>query len=433
MILLIRSINNGRITILLLTSLLIFDANTLWPNYSALLPTTGTALIIYANTNSKITNNIICQQLGNASYSIYLWHWPIVYFTNYLAYDSLLITLSGIATSILFGFISYKIIEIPSRNKLNQYSSLVKSTILICCLITVMSQLSYIYTSNGIPNRADNSYIKSVQPLAFPFPENGWCFYNIDTNSKLTVGDDGLKCRIGSKALNAKNILLFGDSYAGHNIPFWDVIGKAENLSINAITTNWCYPSLSSGFTGPVSSRAYNQCLINRKFVANHYKDYDMVILAGRWSSVYLQSNDTKDLQDLISTLQNNNINTIVMDAPQFYGYNVANKYKRLLWLNNKTPSLEPLPSSDIDAERANINLQNSTKHFKNLLFLTRKDLYPPTNTMSMPYSYDGGHLNIYGSINSAHYFMKSEKFSQFKYFIHKNNRKINALPKKND
>lgn len=405
--------------VLLFTSLLLFDSNTLWPGYSALLPSIGTAFIIFANNNSKITNNIICQQLGNASYSIYLWHWPIVYFINYLAFNSLLISFTGIVTSILIGFVSYKVVETPSRYKLNQYSPLLQSAILVSCIIVVITQLLYIYTNKGIPNRADNNYTKSIQPLAFPFPENGWCFYNIDNNPQLTIGNDGLKCRIGSNAPTAKNILLFGDSYAGHNIPFWDLIGKAENLSINAITTNWCYPSLSTGFTGPASSRAYNQCLINRKFVANHYKDYDMVILAGRWSSVYLQSNDVKDLHDLISTLQTNNINTIVMDAPPFYGYNVANQYKRFLWFN-KTSLLEPLPNSDINTEQANISLQNSTKKFKHLLFLTRTDLYPPTNSMSMPYSYDGGHLNIYGSVSSAQYFMKSEKFNHFKYFIHK-------------
>ena len=42
---------------------------------------------------------------------------------------------------------------------------------------------------------------------------------------------------------------------------------KKTDFSINSITTNWCFPSLNKDFTGPLSSRAFEQCIYNRNYM----------------------------------------------------------------------------------------------------------------------------------------------------------------------
>ncbi|MVU38682.1 acyltransferase family protein, partial [Acinetobacter baumannii] len=70
---------------LIFTSVILFSGKTSWPSYNAVLPVLGTFLILLArNNNSILTNNKIVQFLGNTSYSIYLWHWPIVFYLSYL-------------------------------------------------------------------------------------------------------------------------------------------------------------------------------------------------------------------------------------------------------------------------------------------------------------------------------------------------------------
>ena len=103
--------------LLILVSCFIFSEGTSWPGVSALLPVSGAYLIILANQNQNaLLNNKLFQPLGAWSYSIYLWHWPIVVliYKNELseAYAVL-----GFFLSIVLGYLSYRYIETIQFNK----------------------------------------------------------------------------------------------------------------------------------------------------------------------------------------------------------------------------------------------------------------------------------------------------------------------------
>lgn len=95
---------------LILASYVFISKDKLWPGYLALIPVLGTYLVIIANrSGSVITDNVVMQKIGLWSYSIYLWHWPIVVFGYY--FEIHYWEWIGIPLSILFGFCSYKFIE----------------------------------------------------------------------------------------------------------------------------------------------------------------------------------------------------------------------------------------------------------------------------------------------------------------------------------
>lgn len=65
-------------------ALFAFNDSMAWPSYWALLPVAGTCLIIAANQpGALLFKNVIAQTLGKWSYSIYLWHWPVVVAASY--------------------------------------------------------------------------------------------------------------------------------------------------------------------------------------------------------------------------------------------------------------------------------------------------------------------------------------------------------------
>src|SRR3546814_6295705 len=62
-----------------------YDAATPFPGAAALLPCLGTALVIHAGTGAETRVARLLSQrwlvfIGLISYSLYLWHWPLLAF-----------------------------------------------------------------------------------------------------------------------------------------------------------------------------------------------------------------------------------------------------------------------------------------------------------------------------------------------------------------
>ena len=94
-----------------------YSSQTPWPGYAALLPVMGAVLILIADRQySPLIANRVADALGRWSYSIYLWHWPLVVALGYyqLRAEPLWL-ITGIGASILLGYASYTWIEQPTR------------------------------------------------------------------------------------------------------------------------------------------------------------------------------------------------------------------------------------------------------------------------------------------------------------------------------
>ncbi|WP_342243866.1 acyltransferase family protein [Pseudomonas sp. OTU5201] len=102
---------------MIVLSIELFDAETAWPGGYAALPAIGAMLTLAASRrNSPFTTNVITQRLGNSSYSIYLWHWPVVVLFTYagVQHESHWIA-AGLLISVALGELSYHWIENPTR------------------------------------------------------------------------------------------------------------------------------------------------------------------------------------------------------------------------------------------------------------------------------------------------------------------------------
>ncbi|WP_342230141.1 acyltransferase, partial [Yersinia enterocolitica] len=109
------SINLSRLTeiigfIFIVSSIILFDSSMVWPGVYAALPVLGAMLVLSAKrSESLFTSNNLVQRLGTSSYSIYLWHWPIVVGLTYLGFQgSYKWVLLGIIVTVLLGELSLK-------------------------------------------------------------------------------------------------------------------------------------------------------------------------------------------------------------------------------------------------------------------------------------------------------------------------------------
>ena len=104
------------------TSGFVFSSSTAWPGYAALLPTLGTAAMIvagYTSGRSGVAGILSWRPavwVGGLSYSLYLWHWPLIiaataYWGELGARRGLLV----VAASFVPAYLSYKLVENPVR------------------------------------------------------------------------------------------------------------------------------------------------------------------------------------------------------------------------------------------------------------------------------------------------------------------------------
>ncbi len=103
--------------ILLAGSIILLNSSYAWPGSLAAFPVLGAALVIIAaNEKSWFTNNAFSQYMGTISYSLYLWHWPVVVAFNLLELkESVWGIYGGIFLSLFLATLSYYLVERPWR------------------------------------------------------------------------------------------------------------------------------------------------------------------------------------------------------------------------------------------------------------------------------------------------------------------------------
>ncbi|WP_295899019.1 acyltransferase family protein [uncultured Vibrio sp.] len=141
---------------LILTSYFLFSGDMDWPGYFAFVPVLGACLVILANRQSSfITNNKFFQNIGKWSYSIYLWHWPIIVFM-YINDVKISFFIYALAVIIL-SFLSFSLIEKRSKN----FSS---GVVLVLSLCVIFASLFMYKNDREVNETKPTKLIK--QPLS---------------------------------------------------------------------------------------------------------------------------------------------------------------------------------------------------------------------------------------------------------------------------
>lgn len=381
---------------------------TPYPSYYALLPTVGTAMVIFAgvlnpnNVVSRILSARLFVFIGLISYSLYMWHWPILAFLHYY-YQEIPNQLNFIAVFATFvlSIGSYFLVEIKIKTLKMSFVKLV-SIFLVLPIMLIASLYFITMRTNGIPSRLD----RKIQ-LQSIYLDKQYCQNQI-------VGS----CIFGDTNKIPTKVLLFGDSHAGSLSPFWNDIAKKNGFSIKIISTDSCYPLLDTRNRLPSHDPLLyspKKCRAQIEYISEHVDDYNVFILAGAWHKYLLNGENTpKDFlftDELINTLsflqKKHKAVLIHEDLPLVMNGNVNSEIK-LMNLRHTNDTMK----FSVQENNTNIVIDNIARRFDNVSLIKSSWLidgihtYPYYNNLLL-YK-DNDHLNQYGSEVLAQEFLSS-------------------------
>lgn len=108
---------------LILLSAIFLSEKIQFPSFISVIPTIGTALILYFHKHDTIISKILSMYpitfIGRISYSLYLWHWPVIVFYKLYADIDRIKSPSQYITIVFITFtlslLSYYLVETPAR------------------------------------------------------------------------------------------------------------------------------------------------------------------------------------------------------------------------------------------------------------------------------------------------------------------------------
>ncbi|WP_158590363.1 acyltransferase family protein [Noviherbaspirillum cavernae] len=289
----------------LLLALFAIDRHDAFPGYNALLPCLSAALLLHSGQSahgegtiaSRMLGSRALVQIGLLSYSIYLWHWPILAFMRYVyGRYALPLTWSVAAVALMLALscLSYLLLERKFKRMTMTFGRVVVAVFLVpvACL-TVIS----IY-GTGEATNAQNTQNEQLTT------------YGTD----VCHGNFDMRCVRGDPE-TAPRILMFGDSHAASLNGFIDVVGRREHWSAMMVSASSCSPVF--GFDeGVLPDYSREPCANLKKFVVDNLHKYDAVFIASYWP-FHLGWTDTSADKDYVRKFKNT-LETIAHSKPVY-------------------------------------------------------------------------------------------------------------------
>ena len=190
--------------LLIVLAITFFDKDTVWPGWRAVLPVAAATLVLLANRTSPWTASGLPQWLGDRSYSLYLWHWPVYVALVYVELrDSPLAIVAAILLTVWFGHLSYVWVENTTRRYLARQRWGAAAAGLALAAVVVTLPAVGIWRQQGVAGR----FAPAIEMAA---AEGG----NINPRRSECHPGDGLNfasCVYGGKAWK---VIVVGDSHA---------------------------------------------------------------------------------------------------------------------------------------------------------------------------------------------------------------------------
>ncbi len=264
----------------------LYTETTPFPGLAAIPPVIGCCLLIHANTGfatrvGRVLSLPPVVFVGLISYSLYLWHWPVIALPKYVLMRSLtpMETTLAVAVSILLAVLSWRYVERPFRQPhaapletrrwlgASRRSGAGWATAAVASVAILCGFGAYFRVSDGVFWR---------NPAAFAVLTNKDEKHPCSAKEKKGL----LDCDLGPSG--NEDIAFWGDSHAFAFIPtVYDVFGRGK-----AYLRTGCQPLVGVTAVTPQGVELTKDCRARNDEVIRRIAEQrpKLVILAARWN-----------------------------------------------------------------------------------------------------------------------------------------------------
>ncbi len=315
-----------------------FTHNNVFPGYLALLPVLGTSLVIAFGSEesflSKFLSNKLFKQIGVLSYSLYLWHWPLLSYAFIIYGDpSNEVKVSLISLSFFLSYLTYRLIEKPfGEIRFHENAKKFRSLSLWSCASSLLV-IAFLFSVSEF--REAKPTIRYSQTPGWD--ERPWWSSNNETEFGCHKSRyDSMAALIGcQKNHGSKNkMIVVGDSHAGNWTPLLEKISKKIDYSYNAITAGaGCSYRPESMISNSLEKRTncsiYND-FVNKEIV-NNLRRGDILVLGVFARSITENNYKTykEYLKTLVSQIERRDAHLVLMNDLPFFKISPAQCLKR--------------------------------------------------------------------------------------------------------
>jgi peptidoglycan/LPS O-acetylase OafA/YrhL len=270
----------------ILIAVFAYSEDTPFPGVTALLPCLGAAALIAAGGQGPSLATWLLSlrpmvAIGLISYSLYLWHWPVIVFTRHF-YGGLELepvqSVACVLAAFVLAWLSWAFVERPFRRRPPKGPS--RRTIFVAsgAGMALFAALALaVVRFSGLPERFSPDMQRLLAAAEDRNPDRETCF-NLPPGSKF--------CRFGAPAAPGApaDFLLWGDSHADAVMPGVALAAETAGKTGEFAGRNACAPLL--GVNRIDLGRTTTCSQFNDKVLAalQARDDLGTVLLVGRWA-----------------------------------------------------------------------------------------------------------------------------------------------------
>lgn len=312
---------------------LFFSGSSYIPQALFVVIFTAIFLSVTHNSNTysyKLLSSSFLRFFGKISFSLYLWHWPVIVFIGYTYIEDIptQYTILGIILTVILSFFSFRYIEEPFRH---QYSDKKLFSLLLVTSVFIIS-VSFVGVKKDI-SLFNSTLVKNI---ANEVQTNWRCPAK---NYEFFGGSRACHLK-GIKDIEKADTLLIGNSHAQMYAPL--IINNHNFENVYLIPLNSCTPTINVNISTFCLKAAKKNVL-----AINELKHVKKIIIGTTFyrdfyinnSSKATKKDYAKDLINLIESFNEKGIITYLIGPIPTPQFNFASKASRGLKFSHLTIS----------------------------------------------------------------------------------------------